>query len=114
MSDTPPAVIAVSMQPGAVTAFVFPLLPAAMTVAMPTERRLSMIGLRLSESQLLLYNPPPRLVNADGRNWIGVAQCRVDVLQRANLVRVDGQCTGSTAAAAGPVVIETGVNSGSR
>ena len=62
MSDTPPAVMAVAIQAGAVTAFVFPLLPDEMTVAMPTERRLSMMGLRLSESQLLLYNPPPRLM----------------------------------------------------
>jgi hypothetical protein len=39
-----PTVIADGTQPGALTAFVHPLLPAATAVAIPAERRLSMMS----------------------------------------------------------------------
>jgi hypothetical protein len=60
-----PTVTAVEMQPGADTALVKPLLPAAIAVATPTLLRLSMLALRLSVSQALVNWPPPRLIFAD-------------------------------------------------
>ena len=38
-----------------------PLFPLAMTVAIPTARRVSIIAFSGSLSQLELYTPPPRL-----------------------------------------------------
>jgi hypothetical protein len=58
-----PTLIAVEMQPGPLMPFLYESLPAAMTVAIPTERRLSMAGLRGSESQdVVLRTPSPRLM----------------------------------------------------
>lgn len=46
-----PTVTALDMHPGALTESVWLSLPAAITVAMPADFRLSIIGLRESESQ---------------------------------------------------------------
>src|SRR5439155_25476635 len=54
-----PTLIADEMQPGASSVVDDPSLPAAMTVAMPTERRLSMLGFSGSLSQGALDRPPP-------------------------------------------------------
>jgi hypothetical protein len=62
-----PTLIAEEMHPGALTEFVDPLLPAAMAVAMPADRRLSMIGFVGSPSQGEVDRPPPRLRFADER-----------------------------------------------
>src|SRR5713226_2012111 len=56
-----PTLTADEMQAGALSALVNPLLPAAMAVAMHTDRRLSMIGLVGSLSQGVVKAPPPRL-----------------------------------------------------
>src|SRR4030095_11189129 len=61
-SSVEPTLIAVEMQPGALRALVKPSFPAAITVAIPTERRLSMATLRGSLSQLEKNCPPPRLM----------------------------------------------------
>ena len=62
-----PTLIADEMQPGALRAFVKPLLPPATTVAMPTDLRLSMIAFVGSPSQGTVEVPPPRLRFADER-----------------------------------------------
>ncbi len=55
--------IALEMQAGELMPFRYPLLPDAMTAAMPTERRLSMTGLRASPSQKLVFRAElPRLM----------------------------------------------------
>src|SRR5688572_7135562 len=54
-----PTVIALEMHAGAATALVKPLLPEAITVAIPADLRLSIIALRASESQKRLNWPPP-------------------------------------------------------
>ena len=53
MSDfeVAPTLIAEEIHPGELRAFVKPLFPAATTVAIPTDRRLSMIGFTGSPSQ---------------------------------------------------------------
>src|SRR5437016_12091537 len=57
-----PTLIAEDTHPGADMLFVLPPLPAAIAVAMPTERRLSMIAFVGSESHDVVYNVlPPRL-----------------------------------------------------
>ena len=69
--DTPsvfvvePTVTAVEMQPGVPVAFWYPLLPDEITVETPTDRRLSMIVLRESESHVATFCPPPRLMLAE-------------------------------------------------
>jgi hypothetical protein len=61
-----PTLIADEMQPGALRAPVYPLLPAAITTAMPNERNWSMAAFRaaFSESHTVCfsYRPPPRLI----------------------------------------------------
>ena len=49
------------MQAGAASASTNPLLPDATTAAIPTERRLSIIGLYGSPSHGSVKLPPPRL-----------------------------------------------------
>src|SRR5713226_7803617 len=56
-----PTLTAEEIHAGELSFEVEPSLPAAMTVAIPTERRLSTTGLRGSESQLVLERAPPRL-----------------------------------------------------
>lgn len=53
--------MALEMQAGYESAARDPPLPAAITVATPTDRRLSMAGFRLSPSQAVVLEPPPRL-----------------------------------------------------
>src|SRR5215510_14046513 len=67
-----PTLTAVEMHPGAATAFVAPLLPApllpaAITEAIPTDRKLSMIGFVGSLSHGDVDRYPPRLRLADER-----------------------------------------------
>src|SRR4051794_20164731 len=58
-----PTVIAVEMQPGVETPVEAPSLPAAIAVAMPADRRLSIAAFRLSASQAVFVGvPPPRLM----------------------------------------------------
>ncbi len=57
-------VIAVDMQAGNPTCPVRPLLPAEITVAIPTERNRSIIDFRESVSQNELVEPPPILILA--------------------------------------------------
>ena len=57
-----PTLTAVETHAGALSSLVEPSLPDATTVAMPTERRLSMNGLYSSASQVELNDPPPRLM----------------------------------------------------
>src|SRR5688572_6094007 len=56
-----PTLIAEEMHAGECSAFVYPLLPAAMAVAIPADRRLSMMGFIGSPSQGAVNDPPPRL-----------------------------------------------------
>ena len=56
-----PTLTADEMHPGTLIALVAPALPAAMTVAMPANLRLSMIGLCGCESQFVVDVAPPRL-----------------------------------------------------
>ena len=56
-----PTLTALDMQPGLLMESVKPLLPEAITVAIPTDLRLSIIALRESESQLRVNRPAPRL-----------------------------------------------------
>ena len=63
-SSVAPTVTAVEMQPGAPTAFVKPLFPAAIAVATLLLSRLSMAVLRLSPSHAEVFIPPPRLMFA--------------------------------------------------
>ena len=65
-----PTLIADEMQPGALSAFTHPLFPAAMTVAIPTERRLSMIRFVGSVSHGAVHDPPPRLRLADAIGYV--------------------------------------------
>ena len=51
-----PTLIADEIHAGALSAFVSPSLPAATTVAIPTDRRLSMMRLVGSLSQLAVYD----------------------------------------------------------
>src|SRR5262245_62054158 len=60
-----PTLTAVETQPGELMAFVKPPFPAATTVAMRTERRLSMMAFVGSWSQFAVYFPPPRLMFTD-------------------------------------------------
>ena len=57
-----PTLMAVEMHAGAAIASRYPEFAEAMTVAIPTERRLSMASLRRSVSQLLVFCPPPKLM----------------------------------------------------
>jgi hypothetical protein len=59
--EVAPTLIADEMHPGELRAFVNPSFPAATAVAIPTERRLSMIGFIGSPSQNVVDEPPPRL-----------------------------------------------------
>src|SRR6266478_6898616 len=66
--EVAPTLMADEMQPGALRALVYPLLPAAMAEAMPTDRRLSMIGFVGSPSQGEVYGVlPPRLRFAEDK-----------------------------------------------
>ena len=56
-----PTLIAVEMQPGSLMPFTELLLPAEITVAMPTPRRLSIAGLTEEVSHGAVFSPPPRL-----------------------------------------------------
>src|ERR671937_133489 len=56
-----PTLMAVEMQAGEFKLFVSPSLPAATTVAMPADRRLSMIAFVGSLSHAADDPPPPRL-----------------------------------------------------
>src|SRR5688572_6816502 len=58
---TAPTLIAEEMHPGVLNAFVNPLFPAAMAVAIRADRRLSMMGFIGSPSQGAANVPPPRL-----------------------------------------------------
>src|SRR5712691_12692252 len=62
-----PTLMADEMQPGELMAFVAPSLPAATTVAILTDRRLSMMGFIGSPSQGEVKVPPPRLRFAEAR-----------------------------------------------
>jgi hypothetical protein len=66
-----PTAIAVDMHAGAATAFLYPSLPEATTVAMPSEYRFSMAALSAgnSESQASVYSPPPRLMFTAAMSW---------------------------------------------
>src|ERR1043166_1692714 len=65
-----PTLMAEEMRAGRAMASVRPSLPLAITVAMPTERRLSIAGFRTSVSQLLVKRPLPRLMlTAAKLNW---------------------------------------------
>ena len=57
-----PTLIALEMHAGYERESLNALFPEAITVAMPTETRLSMANLRESPSQLLKDCPPPRLI----------------------------------------------------
>jgi hypothetical protein len=57
-----PTLIADEIQAGAASASVKPLLPEATTLAIPTERKLSIGAFSGSVSQLLVNLPPPRLM----------------------------------------------------
>src|SRR5262249_32322590 len=57
-----PTATAVEIQAGAPTALVNPSLPAAITVATPALRKLSMDGFVGSPSQAAVNIPPPRLI----------------------------------------------------
>src|SRR5712692_11033316 len=66
--EVAPTLMADETQPGALRALVNPLLPAAMTEAMPADLRLSMIGLVGSPSQGDVYPVlPPRLRFAEDK-----------------------------------------------
>src|SRR4029079_5215022 len=89
-SSVAPTVTAVEMQPGAPTAFVNPLLPAAIAVAMSLERRLSIGVLRLSPSQAEVFIPLPRLMFAAAMSseppWLSSnasARCRPRIWSEA-------------------------------
>lgn len=58
-----PTLIAVEIQAGEFILSVYPLLPEAITVAIPSERRLSIVDFIAVcvESQLEKYRPPPKL-----------------------------------------------------
>ena len=75
VSSVAPTVIAVEMQPGALTALPNPSLPEAIAVAVPAESRLSTAALRASVSQALVNVPPPMLMFTDEMS---------KVLRRAN------------------------------
>ncbi len=62
-----PTLTAEDMHAGELSAFVAPLLPAATVVAMPTDRRLSMMAFSGSESQAEVNRPPPRLRFAEAK-----------------------------------------------
>ncbi len=61
-----PTLIAEEIQPGAPMLFLYPSFPAEMTVAMPTDRRLSIAAFdetfAASQAAWLKYCPPPRLI----------------------------------------------------
>ena len=57
-----PTLIAVEIQAGDAIELVDASLPEAITVGIPTERRLSIMGLRGSSSQFARNCPPPRLM----------------------------------------------------
>src|SRR5215471_18494133 len=65
-----PTLTADEMQPGDDSALVRPLLPAATIVAIPTERRLSMIGFSGSSSQVDENCPPPRLRFTEAKLYV--------------------------------------------
>src|SRR5262245_20928501 len=70
-SPVEPTLTAVEMQAGALSAFTEPPFPEEMTVAIPTERRLSMATLRESVSQLELNNAaPPRLILTEAKGYV--------------------------------------------
>lgn len=57
-----PTLTALDIQPGLLMESVKPLLPEAITVAIPADLRLSIIALRESVSQLLKKRLPPMLM----------------------------------------------------
>ena len=60
-----PTLMAVEMHAGALIELVNPSFPDAITVATPTERRLSMDALSGSASQLVVLALPPKLMFTD-------------------------------------------------
>ncbi len=92
-----PTVIADEMQAGKLTPSANPLLPEAIAVAMPTERRLSMIGLRESVSQLTVDLLPPRLMFTDAMR--SVVPQREHALEALDLVAGEAQRAGVLARA---------------
>ena len=60
--DVAPTLIVDEMHAGRLKASLVPELPAATTVGMPTERRLSTAALRTSSSQFEVKSPAPRLM----------------------------------------------------
>src|SRR5439155_5696658 len=60
--DVAPTLIVDEMHAGRLKASLVPEFPAATTVGMPTERRLSTAGLRTSSSQFEVKSPAPRLM----------------------------------------------------
>ena len=57
-----PTLTALDIHPGLLMESVKPLFPEAITVAIPTDLRLSIAALRESVSQLLKKRPPPMLM----------------------------------------------------
>src|SRR5262245_35064994 len=66
-----PTLTAVEIQPGLVSDVVDDELPAATTVAMPIDRKLSIAGLYGWLSQGAAYKPPPRLMFTDAMLYCG-------------------------------------------
>jgi hypothetical protein len=65
-----PTLTALDIQPGAFMESVKPLLPEAITVAIPAVLRLSIIAFRESVSQLLKKRPPPMLMFTEEKLWV--------------------------------------------
>ena len=80
--------IAEEMQAGSLIAFTYPSFPAAMTVAIPTERRLSMAALvaALSASHTAWELYAPAQAHVHRRDAVKEAQRVEDVLERRDLV----------------------------
>ena len=68
LSVVEPTLTAEEMQEGLPIWLTLPSFPDAITVAIPTDRRLSMIGLSGSSSQYVELRPPPRLMFTEA-NW---------------------------------------------
>jgi hypothetical protein len=65
-----PTLTALDIQPGLPMESVKPLLPEAITVAIPADLRLSIIALWGCVSQLLKKRPPPRLMFTEEKLWV--------------------------------------------
>jgi hypothetical protein len=66
-SSVEPTLTAVEIHAGALIARGCPSFPEAITVAIPTDRRLSIAILRASESQLEENDPPPMLMLTEAK-----------------------------------------------